>query len=50
MNFALAIVALWLAAALLTIAFHPLPLEGLTGAGSPGDVIRALQVKLTPST
>ncbi len=50
MNFALAIIALWIGAALLAIAFHPLPLEGLTGAGSPGDIIRSLQVKLTPAS
>ena len=46
MNLALAIVLLWLAAALFAVAFHPLSVEGLTGAGSPGDIIRSLQTKV----
>lgn len=41
MNLALSIVALWLGAALLIVAFHQLPLQN--ASGGPADVIRALQ-------
>jgi hypothetical protein len=41
MNLALAIVFLWLGAALLYVAFHPLHLE--TAHGAPGDVVHSLQ-------
>lgn len=40
MNLALAIVFLWLAAALLTVAFHPVNVYSTHGA--VGDVIRTM--------
>jgi hypothetical protein len=42
-NLALAIIFLWVACALLIVAFHPLPIE--SGSGEPGDVMHALQSK-----
>lgn len=41
MALALSILFLWLGAALLFVAFHPLHLESAKGA--PGDVIHSLQ-------
>jgi hypothetical protein len=41
MNLALAILFLWLGAALLFVAFHPLSLESAKGA--PGDVIKSIR-------
>jgi hypothetical protein len=45
-NLALAIIFLWLGAALLVVAFHP-----LTGTGaSPGAVVNELQAKVANAT
>lgn len=44
MNLALAILFLWLGAALLFVAFHQLTLE--TAKGSPADVIKSLRVAM----
>lgn len=41
MNLAFAIVFLWLGAALLYVAFHPLTLE--SSHGVPGDVVESLR-------
>jgi hypothetical protein len=42
-NLSLAIIFLWIGCVLLSIAFHPLPLE--SGTGSPTDVMHSLQSK-----
>lgn len=44
MALALAILFLWLGAALLFVAFHPLKLESAKGA--PADVIHSLQTSI----
>lgn len=46
MNFALAIIFLWLGCALLMVAFHPLSDSSAT---SPGAVIGELQTKIAAS-
>lgn len=47
MNLALAILFLWLGAALMFVAFHPLALESATGA--PGDVVKSLRTEMQKS-
>jgi hypothetical protein len=44
-NLALAIVFLWLGAACLTVASHPLAIESGEGWG-PGAIIRSIQAKI----
>jgi hypothetical protein len=44
MRLALGIAFLWSGVGLLTIAFHPLPVE--SGTPGPGQVIHALQAKV----
>lgn len=44
MQLALAIVFLWLAVALLFVAFHPLSLE--SAKGTPGDVVDSLSTAI----
>lgn len=48
MNLALAILFLWLGAALLTVAFHPVNVYSSHGAA--GDAIRALQDRVSQAT
>lgn len=47
MDLALAIIFLWLGAALLFVAFHPL--SGESGSDTPGGVIKSIQADISKS-
>jgi len=43
-NLGLGIACLWIGAALLSVAFHPLAVE--SGTGGPADIMHAMQAKV----